>query len=71
MELQAIAAAVVGGVSLRGGKGSVLGMVLGAALILQDILLLSGAPGFYLNLFIGVIIVVAAVFNRLIEGKAE
>jgi simple sugar transport system permease protein len=73
MELQAIAAAVVGGASLRGGKGSVLGMVLGAALILvlQDILLLSGAPGFYLNLFIGVIIVFAAVFNRLIEGKAE
>ncbi|MGN9847143.1 ABC transporter permease [Nonomuraea sp. H19] len=73
MELQAIAAAVVGGVALRGGKGSVLGMVLGAALILvlQDILLLSGAPGFYLNLFIGVIIVFAAVFNRLIEGKAE
>lgn len=73
LELQAIAAAVVGGVSLRGGKGSVLGMVLGAALIftIQDILLLGGAPGFYLDVFIGVIIVGAAIFNRLIEGKSD
>ncbi|MGW0820754.1 ABC transporter permease [Streptomyces sp. NPDC002845] len=73
LELRAIAAAVVGGVALSGGRGSVLGMVLGAALILtvQDILLLGGAPGFYLDLFVGLIIVAAAVFNRVIEGKAE
>ncbi|WP_220137719.1 ABC transporter permease [Streptomyces himalayensis] len=73
LELRAIAAAVVGGVSLSGGRGSVLGMVLGAALILtvQDILLLGGAPGFYLDLFVGLIIVAAAFFNRMIEGKAE
>ncbi|MEU1511530.1 ABC transporter permease [Streptomyces sp. NPDC005811] len=73
MELKAIAAAVVGGVALSGGRGSVLGMVLGAALILtvQDILLLGGAPGFYLDLFVGLIIVAAAFFNRLIEGKAK
>jgi simple sugar transport system permease protein len=72
-ELLAIAGAVVGGTSLRGGKGSVLGMVLGAALIytLQDILLLSAAPGFYLSSFVGLIIVGAAIFNRLIEGRAE
>jgi simple sugar transport system permease protein len=73
MELKAIAAAVVGGVALSGGRGSVLGMVLGAALILtvQDILLLGGAPGFYLDLFVGLIIVAAAFFNRMIEGKAK
>lgn len=73
LELRAIAAAVVGGVALSGGRGSVLGMVLGAALILtvQDILLLGGAPGFYLDLFVALIIVGAAIFNRMIEGKAE
>ncbi|MGW0707568.1 ABC transporter permease [Streptomyces sp. NPDC002643] len=73
MELKAIAAAVVGGVALSGGRGSVLGMVLGAGLILtvQDILLLGGAPGFYLDLFVGLIIVAAAFFNRMIEGKAK
>ncbi|MGP4043239.1 ABC transporter permease [Streptomyces sp. 2A115] len=73
LELRAIAAAVVGGVALSGGRGSVLGMVLGAALILtvQDILLLGGAPGFYLDLFVGLIIVGAAIFNRMFEGKAE
>lgn len=73
LELEAIAAAVVGGTSLRGGKGSVLGMILGAVLIktVEDILRLTGAPGFYLDLFVGAIIVAAAIFNRMIEGKAE
>jgi simple sugar transport system permease protein len=72
LELQAIAAAVVGGVALSGGKGSVLGMVLGAGLIytIQDIILLSGLDAFYLQLFVGLIIVVAAIFNRMLEGKA-
>jgi simple sugar transport system permease protein len=71
--LLAVSAAVVGGTSLTGGKGSVLGMVLGAALILtvQNMLQLAGAPGYYLQLFVGLIIVVAAVFNRLMEGKAS
>jgi simple sugar transport system permease protein len=71
--LLAVSAAVVGGTSLMGGKGSVLGMVLGAALILtvQNMLQLAGAPGYYLQLFVGLIIVVAAIFNRLMEGKAS
>jgi simple sugar transport system permease protein len=70
--LLAIAAAVVGGCSLTGGRGSVFGMVIGAALILtiQDGLILAKAPGFYIQLFLGLSIVVAAVFNRFMEGKA-
>lgn len=70
--LLAIAAAVVGGCSLTGGRGSVFGMVIGAALILtiENGLLLGKAPGFYVQLFLGVSIVVAAVFNKFMEGKA-
>lgn len=70
--LLAIAAAVVGGCSLTGGRGSIFGMVIGAALILtiQNGLILAKAPGFYVQLFLGLSIVIAAVFNRYMEGKA-
>jgi ribose transport system permease protein len=45
-ELYGIAAAVLGGCSLRGGEGSVLGVVLGAVLlqILQNLVNLLGIP---------------------------
>jgi simple sugar transport system permease protein len=71
--LLAIAAAVVGGSSLTGGRGTVFGMIVGAALIrtIENGLILAKAPGFYVQLFVGVSIVVAAVFNRLMEGKAK
>ncbi|MEI4272888.1 ABC transporter permease [Klenkia sp. LSe6-5] len=70
--LLAIAAAVVGGCSLTGGRGTLLGMIIGAALIrlIENGLILGKAPGFYVQLFVGVSIVVAAVFNKLMEGKA-
>lgn len=71
--LMAIAAAVVGGTSLNGGRGSVLGMIIGATLIrlIENGLILAKAPGFYIQLFVGLIIVIAAVFNKLMEGKAS
>lgn len=71
--LFAIAAAVVGGTSLMGGRGSVTGIVVGAALIelIRNGLLLAKAPGFYITLFVGVTIVIAAIFNKLMEGKAR
>lgn len=71
--LFAIAAAVVGGTSLNGGRGSVIGIVVGAALIelIRNGLLLAKAPGFYITLFVGVTIVIAAIFNKLMEGKAS
>jgi simple sugar transport system permease protein len=70
--LLAIAAAVVGGCSLTGGKGTIFGMIVGAALIrtIENGLIIGKAPGFYVQLFVGVSIVIAAVFNKLMEGKA-
>lgn len=70
--LLAVAAAVVGGCSLTGGRGSVVGMIIGAALIetIRNGLILAKAPGFYVQLFLGLAIVVAAVFNKFMEGKA-
>jgi simple sugar transport system permease protein len=70
--LLAVAAAVVGGCSLTGGRGTIFGMIVGAALIrtIENGLILGKAPGFYVQLFVGVSIVIAAVFNKLMEGKA-
>jgi simple sugar transport system permease protein len=70
--LLAVAAAVVGGCSLTGGRGSAFGMIIGAALIetIRNALILGKAPGFYVQLFLGLAIVVASVFNKFMEGKA-
>ncbi len=71
LELQAIAACVIGGLSLRGGRGSVLGVFLGVLMIhtMTNVLLLIRAPGFYLEMFIAVLIVGAAILNQLIEKR--
>lgn len=71
LPLEAIAACVIGGLALNGGEGSMLGVFLGAMLIytIQDVLLLMGAPGFYLNLFIGLLIVAAAGLNQLASRR--
>ncbi|MCO6049522.1 ABC transporter permease [Mesorhizobium sp. RP14(2022)] len=73
LELQAIAACVIGGLSLTGGRGSVLGIFLGGMLIhtITNVLLLMRAPGFYLDMFIAVLIVGAAAFNSMIERKGR
>lgn len=65
LELQAIAAAVIGGTYLFGGRGAVLGMVLGAVLLVavENILLLVRAPGEYMPVFIGVIVIVSVIMN--------
>lgn len=69
MELQAIAACVIGGAALTGGRGSILGIVLGTALVytIQDILLLLRAPGFYFDMFVGALIVIAVIMNTAIR----
>ena len=66
LELQAIAAAVIGGARLAGGYGSVLGAALGAAMIamIQQGLVLSGIANYWLNFAVGVLIIVAVIINQ-------
>ena len=54
-----------------GGQGTMLGAFLGAALMftIQDILLLLQAPGFYLRMFVGIVIVIAAALNELLKKE--
>jgi len=71
LELQAIAACVIGGLSLRGGRGSILGVFLGVMLIftITNVLLLLRAPGFYLDMFIATLIVAASIFNHGLDRR--
>lgn len=73
-ELYAIAAAVLGGCSLRGGEGSILGVVLGTILlqVLQNLVNLLGIPS-SLNFAVmgSVIIVGVLVDNWLLHGNAR
>ncbi|MCB1347790.1 MAG: ABC transporter permease [Maritimibacter sp.] len=61
LELQAIAAAVIGGASLAGGRGNIINTVIGALtiVIVQNGLNLNAVPTSVQNIVIGAIIVVA------------
>jgi ribose transport system permease protein len=67
MELQVIAAAVIGGANLAGGAGTAIGAVIGAALIevIRNSLGLLGINAFWQGTFIGSAIIVAVLFDRL------
>jgi simple sugar transport system permease protein len=71
LELQAIAACVIGGIALTGGRGSALGVFAGATLIytVQNVLLLIGAPGYYLDAFIGLVLVAAVIANGVMNRR--
>jgi simple sugar transport system permease protein len=71
MELQAIAACVIGGAALTGGRGSILGIVLGTALVfsIQDVLLLIRAPAYYFDGFVGALIVLAVIMNTAVRRQ--
>ena len=65
MELDAIAAAVIGGTSLMGGEGSVSGVLIGAMIIavIRNGLVLMKVSSYWQQLIIGGIIVLAAVID--------
>lgn len=68
-ELNAIAAAAIGGASLSGGKGSILGTILGAILLsaLKVGLIVVGVDTFWQYIATGAIIVIAAYFETMQE----
>jgi ribose transport system permease protein len=64
-ELYAIAAAVLGGFSLRGGEGSIIGVVLGAVLlqVLQNLVNLLGIPSSLNFAVMGAVILVGVLVD--------
>jgi ribose/xylose/arabinose/galactoside ABC-type transport system permease subunit len=73
MELPAIAAAVIGGVSLSGGVGSMSGPVIGAFLLGSVLLGLTllGVPQFVQQIVTGVILLAAIGYDRLLATRRQ
>jgi len=66
-ELNAIAAAVIGGVSLYGGEGRIIGVVAGALLLMliDNALIVLNVSPFYQKVALGLVLGVAIVFDRV------
>src|SRR6266849_4890225 len=67
MELQVIAATVIGGANLAGGIGTAFGALIGSALIevIRNSLGLLGISAFWQGTFVGSFIIVAVAFDRI------
>jgi ribose/xylose/arabinose/galactoside ABC-type transport system permease subunit len=65
-ELNAIAAAVLGGTSMSGGIGTIGGTIIGSFVIgvLSDGLVMMGVSEFWQNVFKGLVIILAVVFDQ-------
>jgi ribose transport system permease protein len=72
-ELYGIAAAVLGGCSLRGGEGSIIGILIGAALlqVLQNLVNLLGIPSSLNFAVMGAVILVGVIADQLLRGRTR
>lgn len=70
-ELTAIAAVVIGGAALTGGRGTILGTLLGAFVIgfLSDGLVIIGVSSYWQTVFTGAVIVLAVLLNSIQYGR--
>lgn len=74
LELDVIAAVVLGGASIRGGSGTVLGTVLGVLIIavLRNGLFMAGVPTTWQLIVIGFVLIAAVFVNEFFrEGEEE
>ena len=72
LELDAIAAAVVGGVSTNGGKGTVMGALLGAVMInllQQSLLRWLVISNFWVDALLGLLILIAVLIDSVIINR--
>ena len=73
MELEAIAASVIGGTGMRGGVGSIGGAFLGAFIMaeVRTGLVLMGTDAYIQDACVGLIIAIAVILNLRISGQKE
>ena len=73
IELMAIAAAVIGGTSLSGGVGTIVGACLGVLVItfLEYGLIMSGIGAYWYRLALGTLIVSVAIIDKVLERRRE
>jgi len=71
-ELEAIAAAVVGGTLMTGGFGSIIGVIFGAiifGLVQNSVFYISWIDGSYYRVFVGTVLLIAAFANENIRKR--
>jgi len=70
-ELYGIAAAVLGGCSLRGGEGSIIGILIGTALlqVLQNLVNLLGIPSSLNFAVMGAVILLGVIADQLLQRR--
>jgi ribose transport system permease protein len=73
LELDIIAAVIIGGASLNGGVGTVLGSMIGALImaVLRNGSQQMGWPTYFQEIIIGLVIIVAVFVDRLRQGKQQ
>ena len=71
--LESITAAVIGGISLFGGRGSIVGPVLGAFIVgaLENGLTIIGVDALYQDIAIGLLVIAAVMLDRLQRGRTR
>ncbi|HEX5218233.1 MAG TPA: ABC transporter permease [Verrucomicrobiae bacterium] len=72
-ELYGIAAAVLGGCSLRGGEGSIIGILIGTALfqVLQNVVNLLGIPSALNFTVMGTVVLVGVLADQFFQERAK
>ena len=70
-ELEVIAMVVIGGTALNGGRGTIIGTVLGVLILrtMRNGIVLVGVPGLAYNIFIGAIILVMMALHSWLERR--
>ncbi len=73
LELDAIAAVVLGGTSLFGGRGGVFGTVIAVFMlaVIRNVFNLMGLGSFYQMVITGVVLIIALVLNRIAENRGK
>ncbi|QYJ03025.1 ABC transporter permease [Nocardioides panacisoli] len=73
MELEAVAAAVIGGVAIFGGSGTVWGAAIGAFLLvtIDRVLPLLGISSFWQRAVVGALIIAAVALDRILQKRRE
>lgn len=71
-ELETMAAVIIGGTKLDGGKGTLVGTLIGAAVMgaLRNGLVMVGVSAFWQTLIIGVVIIVAVAIDKWVAKEA-
>lgn len=72
LELDIIAAVIIGGASLSGGVGTILGSMIGALImaVLRNGSQQMGWPTYFQEIIIGLVIIVAVFLDRLRQGRS-